>query len=86
MAKKKRQNPFKRKDKDGNEVWKTKELLQSGAALAALAGGTDHASKFVSPFDEQDTNGAGGTRETNPDKKKPKPGKPKTGYNVEQGI
>ena len=71
MAKKKRQNPFKRKDKDGNEVWKTKELLQSGAALAALAGGTDHASKFVSnsnPFDEQDTNGAAGQKTKDIDK------------------
>ena len=64
---KKPRKPFWR-DEQGN--LKTKELLQSGAALAALAGGTDHASKFVSnsnPFDEQDTNGAGGQRETSPD-------------------
>ena len=71
MAKKKRQNPFKRKDKDGNEVWKTKELLQSGAALAALAGGTDHASQFASSsnaFDEQNTDDAAGKGKKDLDK------------------
>ena len=77
MAKKPR-NPLKQM-KDGKEVWKTKELLQAGSALAQLAGGKDYA-KNIRSFDEQDTESAGGKRETNPDKKKSK-----TGFNVEQG-
>ena len=56
---KKPRKPFWR-DEQGN--LKTKELLQSGAALAALAGGTDHAANISNPFDEQDTNGAAGQK------------------------
>ena len=65
---KKPRKPFWR-DEQGK--LKTKELLQSGAALAALAGGTAHASQFASSsnaFDEQNTDDAAGKGKKDLDK------------------